>query len=92
MLVHWISWVDAFPAASALPRAPLLGCAGQVRHAAGEGLVLAMRQVPPVFFTEDFSLARRASSGRTFHATNAMSRLPQHARKHCCPWELNDEL
>ncbi|KAK9833584.1 hypothetical protein WJX81_008635 [Elliptochloris bilobata] len=31
---------------------------GQVRHAAGEGLVLAMRQVPAVFFTEDFSLAR----------------------------------
>ena len=59
-----------------LSQAPRPACAGQVRHAAGEGLVLAMRQVPPVFFTEDFSLARRASLGRTFFATNAMSCLP----------------
>jgi len=32
--------------------------AGQVAHAAGEGLVAAMRHVPAAFFTKGFSLAR----------------------------------
>ena len=33
-------------------------CAGEVLHSQGDGLAQAMRQVPPHYFTEDFTLSR----------------------------------
>ena len=43
-------------------------CAGQSRHQQGEGLVNAMRTVPPQFFTEEFSLTRCTTCYILLHA------------------------
>ncbi len=48
--------------------------AGQVAHAAGEGLVAAMRHVPAAFFTEGFSLAR---CGRAWVARAGPRAIPR---------------
>ena len=45
---------------------------GELLHSQGDGLAQAMRQVPPQYFTEDFTLSRY---GRALVCLNAVAEL-----------------